>query len=88
MKFAIFLISILITCLSISFGRAGARYSSYYQLPTVSKLQSINQINNTTQNRIAAPNVPINDHLGLLMLAGCIAAVWMMYKNKNNINAL
>lgn len=38
--------------------------------------------------RIAAPNVPINDHLGLLMLVGGTVAIWMMYKRKQNINTI
>lgn len=38
--------------------------------------------------RIAAPNVPINDHIGLLMLAGGTAAIWMMYRRKQNINTI
>jgi hypothetical protein len=35
---------------------------------------------------IAAPNVPINDHIGLLMLSGGGAAIWMMYKRKQKVN--
>ncbi len=88
MKIATVLISVLVACLSASFGHARASYSSYHEVPMVSSLQSINQTGNTTQNRIAAPNVPINDHLGLLMLAGSTAAVWMMYKRKKHANAI
>jgi hypothetical protein len=36
--------------------------------------------------RIEAPNVPINDHIGLLMFAGGTAAIWMAYKPKQKVN--
>lgn len=38
--------------------------------------------------QVQAPNVPINDHIGLLMLAGAAVAMWMMYKSKIKVNSI